>query len=143
MPPAVEAASLALSWTLVPAVLAVGALVAAELQVAEMLALPPASFRRFPCVFIVGRLLVVAAGPGAEFLEVGGQHRMRCRVALAVALPALAFWLPFAGLGYLSAVALIVAVARAVIELTQSWLAWSRLGVDCTVVDLVRAPGPA
>ena len=103
-----------------------------------MLGLPATPFRTFLRLFVAGRLLVVAAGPGAEFLEVGGHHRARCRVALAIGLPALLAGVLFAALGYLYAVAALVVVARAAIELTQSWLAWSRLGVDCTVVDLVR-----
>ena len=89
-------------------------------------------------VVVVGRLGVVAAGPGAEVLEVGGQHVARCRAAVAIALPAVALAVGFAAADRVGSAAVVAIGSRFAIEAAQSWIAWSVLRVDCTVCGVLR-----
>ena len=95
--PSAGVASAALWWTLFVGVLVAGPLTAGDAVLALFFGLPADPFRSYLRWLLVGRLGVVAAGPGAEVLKVGGQHLARCRAAVVIALPALVLAVAFAG----------------------------------------------
>ena len=117
--PSARAVGAALWWTLFAGVLLAGPLAAAGAVLALFFGLPAEPFRSYLRWFLVGRLGVVAAGPGAEVLEVGGQHAARCRAAVGSA-------------------AVVAIGSRLALEAVQSWIAWSALRVDCTVCGVLR-----
>ena len=136
--PSARAAAAALWWTLFAGVLLAGPLVAGGAVLAVLFGLPAEPFRSYLRWFVVGRLGVVAAGPGAEVLEVGGQHVARCRAAVAIALPAVALAVGFAAADRVGSAAVVAIGSRFAIEAAQSWIAWSALRVDCTVCGVLR-----
>ena len=134
--------SAVLWWTLVAALLAAGPVVALDRFLALFFGVPSDLFSALLRLFVAGRLLVVSAGPGAELLAVGGCHLQRFRIAVgsaAAALPAAAL---LAVAGRVHQVAVVVVLARLVLEVAQSSVAYLRMRVDCSVVGVLRAPDP-
>lgn len=105
---------------------------------AALFGVPAAVFGALLRVFVLARLVVVAIGPGAEVLEASGQHVRRFAIVARIALPAFLATVVLAVVGWLYLVACLVAVACVAVELFQSLAAYRRVGVDCTVLPLLR-----
>ena len=80
----------------------------------------------------------VALGPGAEVLEVSGHHALRFGIVARVALPAVLAAVVLVVVGQLYLAGCVVAVACVAVELVQSVAAYRRVGLDCTVMPLLR-----
>ena len=129
----------ALWWTLVVALVLAGPVVASASPIAERLGVPALLFAYVVRVFVVFRLVVVAAGPGAEVLELAGHERVRGRLALAWCSIGVAGALLCAYYSLVVAAAMVACVASAALECSQSRVAWSRVGVDPTVLSYLRS----
>ena len=133
-----RAVSAALWWTLVFALLTAGPLVAVDVHLAAVFAVDVVLFGSLLRVFVLARLLVVAIGPGAEVLESSGHHARRLRIALRAGAPATVAAIGLVVAGALYPAACVVAAATVLLELLQAVEARRRVGVDCSVLPLLR-----
>lgn len=131
--------SAALWWTLLLALLIAGPLLALQGPLAAVFGVDAAVFGSLLRVFVLARLAVVAIGPGAEVLESSGHHRRRLRIALRVGLPGVLAGVVLVALGALHPAACVVALAIVLLELLQALDAWRTVGVDCSVLPLLRS----
>ena len=130
--------STALWWTLMFALVVTGPLLALDAYVAVLIGIPVAPFGDLLRLFVLARLVVVALGPGAEVLEVSGHHALRFGIVARVALPAVLAAVVLVAVGQLYLAGCVVAVACVAVELLQSLAAYRRVGLDCTVMPLLR-----
>ena len=130
--------STALWWTLMFALVVTGPLLALDAYVVVLIGIPVAPFGDLLRLFVLARLVVVALGPGAEVLEVSGHHALRFGIVARVALPAVLAAVVLVAVGQLYLAGCVVAVACVAVELLQSLAAYRRVGLDCTVMPVLR-----
>ena len=133
-----RAVSGALWWTLMFALVVTGPLLALDSYAAALIGVPAVLFGALLRVFVLARLAVVAIGPGAEVLEASGEHARRFGIVARIALPATLVAVVLVLVGWLYLAAWVVALACVAVELCQSLAAYRRVGVDCTVMPLLR-----
>ena len=134
--------SAAVWGTLVTSILLAGVVVASTPLVALAAGVDLDLLVSLVRLWVVLRLLAMAAGPAAELLETGGFIVLRVAVtAGAAGFVALAV-LPLGPTAPVSLVVLLSAGTRAAAELLQALSAYRRTGLDCTVLALLRPPGP-
>lgn len=129
----------ALWFTLVPALVLAGPVVAAARPVGEVLGVPGVLFSQLVRLFVVFRILVVAAGPGAELLELGGHERTRVRLAVSWASIGVSAALLAAYYSVVVFAAVAACAARFALEAGQSRAVVTRLGIDPTVLAYLRS----
>ena len=133
-----RAGSAALWWTLRFLLLVSGPLLAVNTCRDAVFGALAALFGLLLRVFVLARLLVVSIGPGAEVLEPSGHHARRLRIALRVGAPATLAAIGLVVAGALFPAACVVAAATVLVELLQAVDARHRVGVDCSVLPLLR-----
>ena len=131
--------SAALWWTLVTSILLAGGVIASAPLLAAVVGIPPDVLVPLVRLWVLLRLLAMAAGPAAELLETGGFILVRVGLTVAGALFMGVAVLPLALASPMWTLVLLSGGTRAAVELLQAFAAWRRTGSDCTVLSLLRS----